>query len=230
MAPHALETEDHNRDAAFNKTLHGKSAKAQGGFAAILSGKGADSQKAAIDEYFKHWDNKDAKDETPEIREVNYALHPCSPLHLVNCTFLTEYVQARKAEYATLTRHYYNLATDLYEYGWGQSFHFCRFAYGEPFHQAVARHEHYLAHVMGMKENMKVLDVGCGVGGPAREMVKFTGANVVGLNNNDYQIERATHYAEKEGLSHKLSYVKGDFMVSTAVPTSTHRLSFMDSH
>ena len=129
---------------------------------------------------------------------------------------LTNPVQARKAEYATLTRHYYNLATDLYEYGWGQSFHFCRFAYGEPFQQAVARHEHYLAHVMGMKENMKVLDVGCGVGGPAREMVKFTGANVVGLNNNDYQIERATHYAEKEGLSHKLSYVKGDFMVSPA--------------
>ena len=70
MAPHALETEDHSRDAAFNKTLHGKSAQARGGFGAILSGKGADSQKAAVDEYFKHWDNKDAKDETPEIREV----------------------------------------------------------------------------------------------------------------------------------------------------------------
>ncbi|GAB7346742.1 hypothetical protein MBLNU459_g1851t1 [Dothideomycetes sp. NU459] len=188
MAPIALENEDHSRDAAFNKTLHGKSAKARGGFAAMMSGKGSDSQKAAIDEYFKHWDNKDSKDETPEIRE------------------------ARKAEYATLTRHYYNLATDLYEYGWGSSFHFCRFAYGEPFFQAIARHEHYLAHVMGIKENMRVLDVGCGVGGPAREIVKFSGANVVGLNNNDYQIERATHYAEKEGLSHKLSFTKGDFM------------------
>lgn len=105
--------------------------------------------------------------------------------------------------------------TDLYEYGWAQSFHFCRFAYGEPFRQALARHEHYLAHVMGLKENMKVLDVGCGVGGPAREIVKFAGVNVVGLNNNDYQIERATRYAEKEGLSHKLSFTKGDFMVRT---------------
>lgn len=70
MAPHALENEDHSRDAAFNKTLHGKSAKARGGLTAIMSGKGADSQKAAVDEYFKHWDNKDAKDETPETREV----------------------------------------------------------------------------------------------------------------------------------------------------------------
>lgn len=66
---------------------------------------------------------------------------------------------------------------------------------------------------MGIKENMRVLDVGCGVGGPAREICKFTGANIVGLNNNDYQIARATRYAEKEGLAHKLSFTKGDFMV-----------------
>ena len=60
---------------------------------------------------------------------------------------------------------------------------------------------------------MKVLDVGCGVGGPAREIVKFSGVNVTGLNNNDYQIQRATRYAQKEGLSDKLDFVKGDFMV-----------------
>lgn len=115
----------------------------------------------------------------------------------------------------TTAHSYYNLATDLYENGWCQSFHFCRFAYGEPFHQAIARHEHYLAHVMGLRDNMRVLDVGCGVGGPAREIVKFSGVNVIGLNNNDYQIERATQYAAKEGLSHKLSFTKGDFMVSS---------------
>ena len=60
---------------------------------------------------------------------------------------------------------------------------------------------------------MKVLDVGCGVGGPAREIAKFTGCHVTGLNNNDYQIERADVYAKKEGLDKQLSYVKGDFMV-----------------
>lgn len=71
---------------------------------------------------------------------------------------------------------------------------------------------------MNLQDNMRVLDVGCGVGGPAREIVKFAGVNVVGLNNNDYQIERATAYAEKEGLSHKLKFVKGDFMVRTTHP------------
>ena len=107
---------------------------------------------------------------------------------------------------------YYNLATDLYEYGWGTSFHFCRFAYGEAFRKAIARHEHYLALKMGIQENWRVLDVGCGVGGPGREMIKFTGANVVGLNNNDYQIERSLRYAQKEGIADKWSAVKGDFM------------------
>ena len=67
---------------------------------------------------------------------------------------------------------------------------------------------------MGLREGMRVLDVGCGVGGPAREIAKFTGINIVGLNNNDYQIERAGRYAEKEGLSNELSFTKGDFMVS----------------
>lgn len=71
MAPSALEREDKARDAAFNKVLHGKSAKAQGGLAA-LRGKDAAAQKAAVEEYFKHWDNQAAVDETPEIREVWY--------------------------------------------------------------------------------------------------------------------------------------------------------------
>ncbi|POS86119.1 sterol 24-C-methyltransferase [Erysiphe pulchra] len=182
-----LETEDHSRDAAFNRAMHKDSSNAEGGFRAMLK-KDNSAQKAAVDEYFKHWDNKTAKDETEKDRE------------------------ARRAEYATLTRQYYNLSTDLYEYGWGQSFHFCRFAYGEPFYQAIARHEHYLAAKIGINEGDKVLDVGCGVGGPAREIAKFTGAHITGLNNNDYQIERATRYAHKEGLSHQLNFVKGDFM------------------
>lgn len=111
-----------------------------------------------------------------------------------------------------MSHSYYNLATDLYEYGWGTSFHFCRFAIKEGFQQAIARHEHYLALKIGIQENTKVLDVGCGVGGPAREMIKFTGCNVVGFNNNDYQLQRAARYAEKEGMGDKFLGIKGDFM------------------
>ncbi|CAG8135344.1 unnamed protein product [Penicillium olsonii] len=187
MTPSTLEREDLTRDAEFNKALHGKSAQARGGLSA-MRGKNAAAQKAAVDEYFKHWDNKEHVNETDADRE------------------------ARRSEYATLTRHYYNLVTDFYEYGWGASFHFCRFAHGEPFLQAIARHEHYLAKEIGIQKDMKVLDVGCGVGGPAREIAKFTGAHITGLNNNDYQIDRAIHYAESQGLADHLAFVKSDFM------------------
>jgi sterol 24-C-methyltransferase len=65
---------------------------------------------------------------------------------------------------------------------------------------------------MNLQENQRVLDVGCGVGGPAREIIKFSGVNVMGLNNNDYQIARSLQYAKKEGLADKFDATKGDFM------------------
>ena len=43
-------------------------------------------------------------------------------------------------------------------------------------------------------------------------MIRFTNCHVTGLNNNDYQIERAFRYAKKEGLEDKFDAVKGDFM------------------
>ena len=76
-----------------------------------------------------------------------------------------------------------------------------------------SRHEHYLAAKIGITENSTVLDVGCGIGGPAREICRFTDCNIVGLNNNDYQIERAIIHTERAGLTPKMRYVKGDFMV-----------------
>jgi hypothetical protein len=70
MAPSVqLEAQDKARDAAFNKAMHGTSATATGGFSAMMK-KDKVAQKAAVDEYFKHWDNKAAKDETAADREA----------------------------------------------------------------------------------------------------------------------------------------------------------------
>ncbi|CEH18676.1 sterol 24-c-methyltransferase [Ceraceosorus bombacis] len=118
----------------------------------------------------------------------------------------------RLSEYTSVVNGYYDGATDLYEYGWGQNFHFARYYPGEAFYQAIARHEHYLAFAMHLKPGMRVLDVGCGVGGPAREIARFAGVEIVGLNNNDYQIERANRYTKKAGLEKQVSFTKGDFM------------------
>jgi Cytochrome P450/Mycolic acid cyclopropane synthetase len=101
-------------------------------------------------------------------------------------------VQARKANYTTMVNDYYDLVTDFYEFGWGQAFHFAPRHNGESFPASIARHEFFLALRLGLKPGMKVVDVGCGVGGPMRAIARFSGATVVGVNNNDYQIRRGT--------------------------------------
>jgi len=70
MSPIRLENEDHTRDAAFNKAMHKDSSNATGGFSAMMK-KDSFAQQAAVDGYFKHFDNKTAKDETAEDRAVS---------------------------------------------------------------------------------------------------------------------------------------------------------------
>lgn len=167
------------------------SVKSQGALRAMLR-KDKASYSTTATQYFAHWGKKDADPAEQETEEER---------------------QARTQDYASMTRQYYILTTDIFEHAWGESFHFCRFARGESFAQAIARHEHYLAASIGIKSGMRVLDVGCGVGGPAREIAKFTGCHVTGLNISEYQIEHARTYAQRDGLLHRLDFVQGDFMV-----------------
>eukprot|EP00163_Fabomonas_tropica_P010540 TRINITY_DN2070_c0_g1_i2.p1 TRINITY_DN2070_c0_g1~~TRINITY_DN2070_c0_g1_i2.p1 ORF type:complete len:350 (+),score=75.45 TRINITY_DN2070_c0_g1_i2:588-1637(+) len=98
------------------------------------------------------------------------------------------------------------------EYGWGQSFHFAPRHKNETFEASISRHEHYLAAKMGLKKGDKVLDVGCGVGGPLREIARFSGAHITGINNNGYQISRGQAYNEKCGLDKTCGFLQTDFM------------------
>lgn len=90
MSPIALEKEDHERDAAFGKALHGKTSQAEGGVRSML-GKDRAAQSEAVSEYFKHFDGKTAADDTPEARKK------------------------RVDEYATLTKQYVSSNKQRYE-------------------------------------------------------------------------------------------------------------------
>lgn len=50
--------------------------------------------------------------------------------------------------------------------------------------------------------------MGCGIGGPGREVARSTGANILGINYNAYQIEKAKKLSRKAQLDHLCSYVK----------------------
>jgi sterol 24-C-methyltransferase len=81
-------------------------------------------------------------------------------------------VEDRNSSYTTLVNSYYELATLFYEWGWGQSFHFAYQLKGESFREAIARHEYFLAGRLGVNAGQQVLDVGCGIGGPMRNIAR----------------------------------------------------------
>ena len=119
-------------------------------------------------------------------------------------------LESRKERYQSLVNHYYDLVTDFYEFGWGQSFHFAPRRQGESFKASLLRHQHFLADRLSLKPGMQVLDVGCGVGGPMGNLARYSGAGFVGINNNAYQIERAKlHTRDVESLCR---FIHGDYM------------------
>lgn len=107
---------------------------------------------------------------------------------------------------------YYDLVTDFYEYGWGRSFHFAPRVPGESFKASLARHERNIADALELKQDMVVADIGCGVGGPLMTIARHSGAKIVGVNSNDYQLDRARAYVEQAGLSHLAEFIHCDFL------------------
>ncbi|XP_042957064.1 cycloartenol-C-24-methyltransferase-like [Carya illinoinensis] len=120
--------------------------------------------------------------------------------------------EERKAECTNMANIYYDLATSFYEFGWGESFHFAHRWTGESLRESMKRYEHFLALQLGLKPGQKVLDVGCGIGGPLREISRFSSASVTGLNNNEYQIGRGKELNRIAGVDKACNFVKADFM------------------
>ena len=155
-------------------------------FLSRLSVKNTDKQahKATVDSYFNYFDSQDSK--------------------IIDSSSRTEASDK-------LTNNYYDLSTDFYEYGWGTSFHFAPVYKDSTYAQCLTRHEDYLALKLKLSSSETCLDVGCGVGGPMREIAKFSGSKVVGLNNNEYQVGRCQVFGKRYGLDHLTRAVKGNF-------------------
>eukprot|EP00300_Choanocystis_sp_HF-7_P001632 c11316_g1_i1.p1 GENE.c11316_g1_i1~~c11316_g1_i1.p1 ORF type:complete len:425 (+),score=107.41 c11316_g1_i1:35-1276(+) len=129
-------------------------------------------------------------------------------------------VEQRESQYRTLVDSYYELATQFYEWGWGQSFHFATRLAGESFYESIKRHEYVLAGRLNVSAGSKILDCGCGIGGPLRNITRFTQCDITGITLNEYQVIRGNQITKAMGLDSMCRSVQGDFM----------KLPFPDNH
>ncbi|KAH9884231.1 S-adenosyl-L-methionine-dependent methyltransferase [Xylariomycetidae sp. FL2044] len=83
---------------------------------------------------------------------------------------------------------------------------------GETLSNAVTRHEHYLAQWLRVQKNQNVLDVGCGNGGPTREIARFLDVNVVGVDLEAHHIQQARAHTEAVKLEGRVSFERADFL------------------
>ena len=63
-----------------------------------------------------------------------------------------------------------------------------------------------------MPPGAHILDCGCGIGGPARNIHRFSGAKVTAVTLNQAQVNRGNTLCRKEGVAGMVELKQADFM------------------
>lgn len=111
---------------------------------------------------------------------------------------------------ADLVNRYYGLCIPFYREFLGDHWHTGFYdAEGPMGPQDQLRMERLVAHSAGLRAGSEVLDVGCGVGGPALHVARLTGSRVRGLTPNVRQLAIAVSRAAAEGLQEQVQFDAG---------------------
>tara|TARA_Y100000590_G_scaffold468991_1_gene654276 strand:- start:1763 stop:2947 length:1185 start_codon:yes stop_codon:yes gene_type:complete len=110
--------------------------------------------------------------------------------------------------------HHYDLNEDLYKLFLDDDMQYsCAYFHNQNINlnQAQLDKKKHIINKLQIKENMKVLDIGCGWGGMAIEIAKTTGAKVKGITLSENQYVTAKKRAQEEGLSEKVNFAIQDY-------------------
>ena len=124
-------------------------------------------------------------------------------------------------DHAETVKEYYDLCSEFMEFGWGESLHFAPLSPQESLEESKIRHQRLMIAKLELSEGMTVIDVGCGVGGPLRRVVREAGVKVVGVNSNEIQLDKARSLDAEAGLDHMADYVACSFMDMDAIADDT---------
>ncbi len=80
----------------------------------------------------------------------------------------------------------------------------------DEFHIRGRKATQEMGQLAGLQEGMRVLDIGCGIGGPARTLAAEFGCQVTGLDLVEEYCEAAYELTERVGLSDKVTFRHGN--------------------
>ena len=120
-------------------------------------------------------------------------------------------------DHAETVRDYYELCNGFMVFGWGESLHFAPLTPDESLEESKVRHQRAIISQLELQQGMKVVDVGCGVGGPMRRVAREADVRVVGININEIQLAEAKRLNAEAGLEHMTDLRKCSFADMSAI-------------
>lgn len=106
---------------------------------------------------------------------------------------------------------YFDLITDEGRLFFGDSFHFGFFSGGgQTLAQALDAHTDLVCELAGIRPGMRVLDVGCGIGEPARRIASRIDCQIVGLNISCRQVRQGRELIAAAGLAARVDIRHGN--------------------
>ena len=128
---------------------------------------------------------------------------------------------AMSYDHAETVKEYYDLCGEFMLFGWGESLHFAPLSPRESLEDSKIRHQRLMIAKLELLEGMTVIDIGCGIGGPMRRVVREAGVRVVGVNNNEIQLKKAKSLNTDAGIAHMVDYKTCSFMDMGTVADDT---------
>ena len=124
-------------------------------------------------------------------------------------------------DHAETVREYYDLCSEFMVFGWSESLHFAPLSPRESLEESQIRHQRQIIESLELEPGMRVIDVGCGIGGPMRRVVREAGVRVLGVNINEHQLERARSLHAEAGIGDQVDYLAASFMDMGAIADDT---------
>ena len=124
-------------------------------------------------------------------------------------------------DHASTVQEYYDLCTNFMVFGWSESLHFAPLSPQESLEESQIRHQRLMISKLELREGMNVIDVGCGVGGPLRRVVREAGVSAVGINMSEVQLGKARAFDAEAGIDGQVEYLATNFMNMDVIEDET---------